>query len=79
MSAVTEKFPVCFWNEIERDHAEVRRLVEEGSVRVGYALLLDEGGYWRQRRRQPPFGAWELWDEDAGQQMAPALLVERIP
>ena len=77
MRGDTAKFPVCFADEIARDVASVRRCVAEGLVDVGYALLLDEGGYWRTRRT-PPQGECQLWGSDSERPKAPAMFVTRI-
>ena len=47
------------------------------SVEGGYALLLDEGGYWRARQRLPPFG-WEHWSIGRKDGLDPALLVTPV-
>jgi hypothetical protein len=54
----------------------VERCVAEGLIEVGYALLLDEGGFWRTRRT-PPQGDRQLWGTDTGTRMAPALYITR--
>jgi hypothetical protein len=50
MRGDTAKFPVCLAEEIARDVESIRRCAAEGLIDVGYALLLDEGGYWRTRQ-----------------------------
>ena len=77
MRGDTAKFPVCFAEEIGRDVASIRRCVAERLVDVGYALLLDEGGYWRTRQT-PPQGDCRLWGSDSERRRAPAMFVTRI-
>lgn len=77
MRGDTAKFPVCLADEIEKDIHQVERCVRERLIKVGYALLLDEGGYWRTRHT-PPGGDCTVWGNDSGQRMAPALYVTRI-
>lgn len=50
----------------------------DGSVDVGYALLVDEGGYFRASKTPAPFGEWQLWGDDKDQKLAPALLITRM-
>jgi hypothetical protein len=76
MRGDTEKFPVCLREEIEKDIQEVERCVAKNLIQVGYALLLDEGGYWRTRRTPPP-GECQRWGKDTDKRMAPALYVTR--
>ena len=54
----------------------IRRCVADGLVDVGYALRLDEGGYWRTRQT-PPQGECRLWGSDTAKRKAPAMFVTR--
>lgn len=74
----TGKHPVTDWPDIAKDHDKLRSLVADGSVAVGYALLVDEGGYFRRSKTPPPFGEWQVWGDDSARKMAPALLIDRI-
>jgi hypothetical protein len=76
MRGDTAKFPVCLREEIDRDIKQLQHSVSEGVIEVGYALLLDEGGYWRTRPT-PPQGECEVWGNDTDKRMAPALYVNR--
>ena len=79
MRGDTAKFPVCFAEGIARDVASVRRCVAEGLIDVGYALLLDEGGYWRTRQI-PPQGECRLWGSDTrGEGRQQCLSRESLP
>ncbi len=77
MRGDTAKFPVCLPEEIARDVEQVERCVREGLIDVGYALVLDEAGYWRTRR-SPPRGECQVWGRDTERRMAPALFVSRV-
>jgi hypothetical protein len=61
-----------------KDVDELCRGAADGAVEAAYALLLDEGSYWRSRRTPPPFGAWEHWDIGQKDGLDPALLVTRV-
>jgi hypothetical protein len=74
----TGKHPVTEWPAIAKDHDKLRSRVADGLVKVGYALLVGEGGYFRRSKTPPPFGEWRVWDVDSKQTMAPALLTDRI-
>lgn len=73
----TAKLPVCSAEEIEGDIQQITRCVAEGIINVGYAMLLDEGGHWRTRRKAPR-GECQLWGKDSDKRMAPALYRIRV-
>jgi hypothetical protein len=77
MRGDTAKFPVCLAGEIARDVKSIRRCAVEGLIDVGYALLLDEGGYWRTRQT-PPQGDCQLWGSDTDRRRGPAMFVTRV-
>ena len=77
MRGDTAKFPVCLAEEIARDVESIRRCAAEGLIDVGYALLLDEGGYWRTRQT-PPQGDCQLWGSDTDRRRGPAMFVTRV-
>ena len=66
------------WPAIVKDHEKVRSRVADGAIDVGYALLVDEGGYFRQSKTPPPFGEWQVWGKDTDLKLAPAVLITRI-
>ncbi|MGZ6564589.1 MAG: DUF6946 family protein [Solirubrobacteraceae bacterium] len=68
----TAKFPVCLADEIARDVDAVRRCVTEGLMDLGYALLVDEGGYWRSRQT-PPGGECQISGSDTKTQGTGAI------
>ena len=39
------KLPVTVWADIVKDTTRVREFVDNGNVHVGYAVVIDEGGY----------------------------------
>jgi hypothetical protein len=78
MRGDTDKFPVCLAEEIAKDAREIERCVANGVMAIGYALLIDEAGYWRSRRTPPP-GHCQLWGADTKSRMAPAVFVTRAP
>lgn len=49
------KFPVTSWTEITKDIARAEVFVVEERARVGYAVLIDEDGRYRDRAH-PAFG-----------------------
>jgi hypothetical protein len=56
------KFPVVVWGKegVRKDVDRVREFVARGKAAAAYALLIDEGGYFRQRPPHP--GArWIDW------------------
>jgi hypothetical protein len=76
MRGDTAKFPVCSLDEITQDVRAVQRRVTDGVIAIGYALLIDEAGYWRSRRT-PPQGDCQIWGADTEKSMAPALFLTR--
>ncbi len=56
------KRPVVFWGKdgVADDIVRIRQLVEQGSARSGFAVFVDEGGYFRSRAAHPG-SAWLDW------------------
>lgn len=77
MRGDTAKFPVCLAGEIARDVESIRRCAVEGLIDVGYALLLDEGGYWRTRQTLPQ-GDCQPWGSDTDRRRGAAMFVTRV-
>jgi len=75
---LARKFPVVAWSEVIKDVEDLRRAVADRVTDIGYALLLDEGGYWRDRRREPSFGAWDHWGVVGKDGLDPAVLMTRL-
>ena len=58
------KFPVCVWKDIEKDCLRATEFVAQGKAQVAYAILIDEGGYFRGR--SPSLGqTWSRWRGDS--------------
>lgn len=55
------KFPVVDWRSVERDIQRVRDYVAQGKAKTAYAVLIDEGGYFRKRAPSPD-SEWRDWD-----------------
>ena len=68
------KFPVVDWRAVEKDAQRVREYVAQGRAKTAYAVLIDEGGYFRKPAPSPESewrdwgnGVWALWTKvDAG-------------
>jgi hypothetical protein len=43
------KLPVTDWSEIVKDTSRIRQFVDSGRASVGYAVVIDEGGYLLRR------------------------------
>lgn len=57
------KFPVCVWKDIEKDCLRVNEFVAQGKAHIAYAILIDEGGYFRGRT--PSLAqTWSRWRGD---------------
>lgn len=55
------KFPVVFWEDgVGKDIERIREFVSKCKAKAGYAILVDEGGYFAWRK---PFegGKWVDW------------------
>jgi hypothetical protein len=54
------KWPVVEWKDVEADVVRVKSFVTDGSASTGYAVFIDEGGYFRWRQ-PPPGSEWRDW------------------
>ena len=54
------KFPIINWTSVEEDIRRIREFVAKGRAKVAYAILVDEGGYFR-RRASSLHGTWVDW------------------
>ena len=56
------KLPVVVWGDdgVAKDIQRIRDFVEQGVARVGFAVFIDEGGYFRHRSAHPG-AAWNDW------------------
>jgi hypothetical protein len=75
---LARKFPVVMWSEVAHDIEQLQVAVKARTIRAGYALLLDEGGYWQTRQSAPPFGTWQHWSIAGKDGLDPYLLVTQI-
>ena len=59
---LSSKFPVVSWGAdgVGKDMNRVQEFVAKGKARVAYAVLVDEGGYFRSRPPHPG-GKWVDW------------------
>ena len=57
-----QKFPVVIWGRsgVGKDVERVQEFVEKGRAEVAYAMLIDEGGYFRNRAPHPG-SEWVDW------------------
>lgn len=60
------KFPVVFWSSVIADVARAQRFVAEKCSPIGYAILIDEGGYFAHRNPIAG-GEWRKWATDEDQ------------
>jgi hypothetical protein len=67
------RFPLCPWGDIEKDWSKVKRFVRHGKAQVAYAVLVDEGGYFRTRVA-PGGVVWLRWSSE-GRPKAGALVL----
>jgi len=60
------RFPVCSWNEICKDVKRAQELINNKKVKIAYAILIDEGGYWYSKKNKKCFsvGEWINWKND---------------
>lgn len=58
-----EKFPIVFWgmDGVEKDIHRLDDFIGSGLVQYAYAILIDEGGYFR-RRPAFPNSQWIDWE-----------------
>lgn len=55
------KFPVVFWNEVEKDVQRVEDFVSSKRARVAYSVFIDEGNHFSWREA-PSGSEWRQWD-----------------
>ena len=70
------KWPVVIWTDVGKDVQRIHDYTQKGLAQVGYAALVDEGGYFRHR---PPFerSVWLDWEPDSSGVISPSLLWSR--
>jgi hypothetical protein len=57
------KFPVCTWKDIAKDCLRANEFVAQGKTQVAYAILVDEGGYFKERTLSMG-QTWSRWRGD---------------
>ena len=55
------KFPVVFWNEVEKDVQRVADFVSAKRARAAYSIFIDEGGHFSWREA-PSGSEWQQWE-----------------
>jgi hypothetical protein len=58
---LARKLPVVVWSDVLKDITRIEAFVTQGKTPVGYAVCLDEGGFF-ERRPIPPGAAWQKWE-----------------
>lgn len=58
---VKTKFPVVFWSEVLKDIERIQGFVRNGQTKVGYSVLIDEGGQFNWRTG-PDGSEWLPWN-----------------
>jgi len=75
------KLPVVSWggDGVAKDIVRIRQFVEVGAADLGYAIVIDEGGAFRQRSPHSG-GVWLDWQVSEGPPwLRPSLHVARFP
>lgn len=49
LDVLKNKLPVTVWADIVKDIARIRQFVDQGKTAIGYAIVIDEGGYLAKR------------------------------
>jgi hypothetical protein len=78
--ALPGKLPVVFWgvDGVAKDVARIREFVEAGAARIGFAVFIDEGRYFRHRPAHPG-AAWRDWNASGPGSPSPSVLWARWP
>ena len=65
------KLPLVSWGAhgVAKDMARIREFVEAGAARVAFALLIDEGRYFRHRQPYPG-AVWRDWESSSAISMS---------
>ena len=75
---LTHKFPVIGWADSLKDISRIREFVSAGKVPIAYAVLVDEGRFFRSRQAHDG-GEWVDWDARAPTGHAVSILWSRWP
>lgn len=78
--AMPDKLPVAAWGAegVAKDMSRSRTFVEQGAATAAFAILIDEGRYFRHRPPHPG-SHWVDWDAPASGALAPSVLLFRWP
>lgn len=74
---LAHKFPVIGWGDAQRDIERIRQFVDEAAAPAAYAILVDEGRFFRTREAHPG-SDWIDWATPRGDN-GPAVLWSRWP
>lgn len=75
---LSHKFPVTGWADSLKDISRIRDFVSAGRAPIAYAVLVDEGRYFRPRPAHGG-GEWIDWDARAPAGHAVSILSSRWP
>ena len=75
---LSHKFPVTGWADSLKDISRIREFVTAGKAPVAYAVLVDEGRYYRFRPAHEG-GEWIDWDARTPTGNAVSILWSRWP
>lgn len=78
--AMPDKLPVAAWGAegVAKDISRSRSFVEQGAATAAFAVLIDEGRYFRHRPPHPG-SQWVDWDKPTSGARAPSVLLFRWP
>jgi hypothetical protein len=71
------EFPGCTWKDIEKDCMRATEFVAQGKAQVAYAILVDEGGCFKERTLSMG-QTWSRWRGDRPDS-GPWVLSHRVP
>jgi len=72
------KLPVISWGATRDNLRRVQQFVAEGRAKVGYSVVIDEGGHYRNREPNPGC-RWIDWPLQAGKSGCVSVLWDKIP
>lgn len=71
------KFDVVGWGDVKKDVDRIQEFVAQGKARVGYSLLIDEGGHFRHRNPLPQC-RWIDWEPSGASSSHVSVLWSRV-
>lgn len=78
MDLLSHKFPVVGWNDPLKDISRIREFVTAGKTPVAYAVLVDEGRYFRARNAHVG-SEWIDWNARTPEGHVVSILWSRWP